>query len=648
MKKSTLFLLMLLLGFSLQAQQISPLKPNVRKIEALHQQGKQFMGLEVFQEASSATTNKKEVGNLVKNATLLTLKTPALRQAINQEASAVVFSIPSQTHGTLELELVRVNIFTPDFGVRTDASGKDYVPYSGGVHYRGMVKGDAHSTVAISMFEEEVMGLIATTEGNFVLGKLNDEPAGGMHILYNDRDLAEIPARPACATPDEGTYAPEDLLPQSALDKAGDCIRIYLEADRDVYQDKGSVSNVVNWITGVFNETAALYSDENINMALSEVFVWTSNSGYNGNNASVLLNAFQNSRSNFNGDMAQLINFKNAGGIAASIGGLCTGNKRDAMSYAGVYNYYYSVPTYSYTVEMVAHELGHLFNSRHTHACVWNGNNTAIDGCSSVEGSCARPGLPAGGGTIMSYCDFTSVGIDFTLGFGSQPGNVIRNYVAAANCLSASCGGSTNTCNNGVQDGDETGVDCGGSCAPCGGGGSCDTPGGLEATQIKRNRANLGWNSVSAAVSYTVQLRSAGSSTWTEGTASGTGVTASSLNNGTTYEWRVRSNCNGSVSAYSSICSFTAGSSSSSSCNGSRPAAQLTVYPNPADQQIRVMVPGESQTLQIMDVFGRVVQTVQVNGSNTSLDIQTYAPGIYFLTAFSESGEQQTVKFVKN
>ena len=26
---------------------------------------------------------------------------------------------------------------------------------------------------------------------------------------------------------------------------------------------------------------------------------------------------------------------------------------------------------------------------------------------------------------------------------------------------------TTTTCNNGVQDGDETGVDCGGSCAPC-------------------------------------------------------------------------------------------------------------------------------------------------------------------------------------
>lgn len=40
------------------------------------------------------------------------------------------------------------------------------------------------------------------------------------------------------------------------------------------------------------------------------------------------------------------------------------------------------------------------------------------------------------------------------------------------------CGGSCApcaTCNDGVQNGDETGVDCGGSCAPCGGGGCTET-----------------------------------------------------------------------------------------------------------------------------------------------------------------------------
>ncbi|MDP4851578.1 MAG: hypothetical protein NWR22_00230, partial [Saprospiraceae bacterium] len=83
----------------------------------------------------------------------------------------------------------------------------------------------------------------------------------------------------------------------------------------------------------------------------------------------------------------------------------------------------------------MAHELGHTLGSSHTHACVWNGNNTAIDGCYSTEGGCNSFGLPAAGGTIMSYCHLRRVGINFSLGFGVQPGNVIRNTIAQASCL---------------------------------------------------------------------------------------------------------------------------------------------------------------------------------------------------------------------
>jgi len=94
------------------------------------------------------------------------------------------------------------------------------------------------------------------------------------------------------------------------------------------------------------------------------------------------------------------------------------------------------IAVYSWDVHVVTHEFGHLLGSEHTHACVWNGNNTAIDGCESVEGSCTQPPLPpTRTGTIMSYCH-QNVGINFNLGFGPQPGNVIRNRVSNASCLS--------------------------------------------------------------------------------------------------------------------------------------------------------------------------------------------------------------------
>ena len=59
----------------------------------------------------------------------------------------------------------------------------------------------------------------------------------------------------------------------------------------------------------------------------------------------------------------------------------------------------------------------------------------------------------------MSYCHLTSAGINLNLGFGPQPGNVIRSEVSNASCLTA-CSGGSDTCNDGIQNGNETGVDC--------------------------------------------------------------------------------------------------------------------------------------------------------------------------------------------
>jgi hypothetical protein len=53
-------------------------------------------------------------------------------------------------------------------------------------------------------------------------------------------------------------------------------------------------------------------------------------------------------------------------------------------------------------------------------------------------------------------------------------------FVDSGSWLDASFGGSPNeagaSCNDGTQNGGETGEDCGGPCAPCGLGGGCDGP----------------------------------------------------------------------------------------------------------------------------------------------------------------------------
>ena len=56
---------------------------------------------------------------------------------------------------------------------------------------------------------------------------------------------------------------------------------------------------------------------------------------------------------------------------------------------ANVYTSYYAYPSYSWSVYVVAHELGHMIKSQHTQWCGWllpNGTNGAIDSYYTSEG----------------------------------------------------------------------------------------------------------------------------------------------------------------------------------------------------------------------------------------------------------------------
>ena len=180
-----------------------------------------------------------------------------------------------------------------------------------------------------------------------------------------------------------------------------------------------------------------------------------------------MLNQFLAYRNGFNGNIAMLLSYGASGGIAY-VNTLCNSNPDYRMGFSSIGSTYSTVPTYSWSVEVVTHEFGHLLGSQHTHACVWNGNNTAIDGCYTTEGGCANPGIPSGGGTIMSYCHLTSTGS--TLPKASAPSQAISSG-AKQSCgyLFISLPGSpTPSCTDGIQNGQETGVDCGGpSCPPC-------------------------------------------------------------------------------------------------------------------------------------------------------------------------------------
>ena len=525
MKKIYFFLLLIAVsGMSFGEN----LKPIAQKINDRKSQNVEFRHSQLFGIADEANLRDiQQVNDVVKKSTLLVFDQSAARNILSAKPENLDFTIPAQT-GNIELELYKANIFTPDFSVVTSGTNGRAVPYEGGVHYWGIIKGDNSSLAAISIFDNEVMGMVSSpSAGNFVLGKLEND-AQARHIFYNEKDL-KISPNTQCFTVNDNIGYTQKQLQDNSDRVLSNCIRIYWEMNYDVYQSKGSsVTNTTNYATALFNQSAILYSNDAIPVSLSQVFVWSSSSPYTSTSTSGLLSQFQSNRNSFNGDLGTLCGYAGGGGVAAGFSGLCASNLDNSQCYAGISSNYSNVPTYSWSVEVVTHEQGHLMGSRHTHACVWNGNNTAIDGCAGyVEGTCSLPGNPPGGGTIMSYCHLTSVGINFSLGFGSQPKAVILNSFNSAACLAA-CG-----------------VNCG-------------TPFGLSASSITISSATVSWTGIAGASTYNLQYKQSSSGTWT--TVSGLATTSrnlTGLTDGTAYDFQVQAVCSTGTSAYSSVANFS-------------------------------------------------------------------------------------------
>ncbi len=219
---------------------------------------------------------------------------------------------------------------------------------------------------------------------------------------------------------------------------------VYLEIDHHTYLDFGGDMQAINdWAIILFSEVAAVYAIDDIPILLEEVFIWESEDIYDLDLGPFsVLNQF-NDRILNNGPSADAHLFLSTRYLAgvANLGSLCAHEKEsDPMTAAGIATGLEATnsfdPNYNWSVYIMAHELGHILGSRHTHACVWIDGTQAIDDCAAPEGNCnrgSRPGLDEG--TIMSYChSWQSIGIDFTNGFGIEPAALIKAFVSENSC----------------------------------------------------------------------------------------------------------------------------------------------------------------------------------------------------------------------
>jgi len=524
LKTFALFLLCALLYSSSFGQEfnIKTLKPVTRAV--LNKQGESavFSNFDLFSKLESKGNIDPAV---ISNYTNVSLKKDILRQIVSEKNQALELTLPFN-NTMVKLLLLKVDVLAEGFVTYSSESGDQPVNYSPGVFYRGIIDGDNNSLVALSFFNDEVIGMASSESlGNITL---NREEKSDRYLIYSDKDLL-VHNPNICNTEEPENYQEEvEKHLNDIIERDDKCVKLYIECDYALFVNKGSVANVNNYISAVYNNVAALYSNENILTQISSTFVWTSQDPYSTTSSYSALNKFRTDRPTFVGDLAHLaaLGGNNIGGIAW-VNSLCSSFK---YAYSNIQATYQNVPTYSWTVEVMTHEIGHNLGSPHTHSCTWPGG--AIDNCYPVEGSCSAGPAPTGGGTIMSYCHLTSYGINFNNGFGTLPGNLIRSKVSAAACL--------------------------GTCST-GGGTPCEAPQNLTASNITNNSALISWNNALTATAYQMEYKPSGGTWITLPPQPTTSKLLTNLVSGTTYQVHVKTICTNENSDYGTIISFTTG-----------------------------------------------------------------------------------------
>jgi len=388
-----------------------------------------------------STNGKKIESNAIQNNLELFINKSVLGDLIANKPEGIQIVVPSITVGeTWTLNLTRNEVVTNDFQVKTSDNRKVDVAtiLSNAVHFKGKIEGLENSLVALSLFQNEVMGVVSIGDKTYDIGKFGNTER---YVLVDANEVSrKIPF--SCEASEE---SPMNMQSTQGLPPSWNCIRLfrmYFECDFDMYTKRQSnVTNVVNFVTGMYNVVNTIFANESLVSQISEIFVWTTVDPFATNASSnAYLSAFRTTRTVYNGNLAHLLSTRNTnyGGIAF-LPGLCS--SFSSYAYSNINNSYNNFPSYSWTVNVVTHEIGHNLGSPHTHSCSWPGG--AIDNCYTTEGGCATGPAPTGGGTIMSYCHLTSSGVNFNNGFGPLPGNLIRSTVANSSCLTIDASSSS-------------------------------------------------------------------------------------------------------------------------------------------------------------------------------------------------------------
>jgi hypothetical protein len=170
----------------------------------------------------------------------------------------------------------------------------------------------------------------------------------------------------------------------------------------------------------------------------------------------------------------------------------------------------------------------------------------------------------------------------------------------------------------------------------------CEVPTGLHAVSVENHAISIAWDANPNVGLWNIQYRPVGDS-WSSVTASTNSYTLTNLEGLTSYEIRVQANCGYALSEWSpSITEQTTNVGIESYLENS-----VSLYPNPANDVVNVQCTMNNvQTVEVIDVYGKLINTLNVTDNPTKINVSRLAAGLYFVRVTTQEGTV-TKSFVK-
>jgi hypothetical protein len=435
------------------------------------------------------------------------LASVAAATQVGQRLRVEAVEVPS-TSETLSFDLERFAVFAPDAEVVVHGdAGERRAPLPATSYFRGAIEGEPGSRVFLAVLPSGRVQGIVTRPGDdhFLIdsaasgaakdahGRLraeraysallaDDEPwtcdSGALTPPSSPLDGFDLPAQGASAQVWEAE--PQGLSPATAA-LVSYTARVAIETDHEFFQLFGNAAAATNYIGNLIGYASTIYEREiSTSLVVQSVSLWsTSGDPWGQSTTTCGLMEFgrywNKNRAGTSRTVAHFLSGKRLGGGIAWLSALCRGGFSANIAncpgiptdapWGGGYGFTASIsgafdinnPRVIWDIVAVAHEIGHNFNSPHTHC--YNGiggSSSPVDQCRSGESASCYNGtqsLPgpagAGSGTIMSYCHlvrgtFSDISLSFGTGhpYGVQPGRVpsrMGSYVAAVASSNPAC-----------------------------------------------------------------------------------------------------------------------------------------------------------------------------------------------------------------